>query len=378
MSGSEIIIKPVSSSSEMKQFVALPERIYRDTPQYVPDMELDVKDMFNPRKNASLAFCDYQLFLAIKGGEVVGRVAAMINPRANETWQSRYVRFGMIEFIDDINVSRALIDAVAQWGRERGMESIQGPMGFTDYDKEGMLIGDFDQDGSMITFYNHPYYPEHMKQLGFEKEADWIQIQVDVPSEMPPRFARVVKLVEDRFKLRVCTYKKRELYGKVGHDVFHLLNQAYAPLFGFTPFDEPQIDQLLRQYVPLLNPDMMPVVLNDKDEMVGVAITLPSMSDALRKSHGRILPLGWYHLLRSLKWKYEEKLELLLIGVRPDYHGLGVNSLFFKHLIPVCSGLGFKYAETGPQLENNLKELSQWRDLNPKYVKPRRCWKKSL
>lgn len=373
-----IEIKKVTDKKTLKQFLELPQRIYKGCTQYVPDMKSDIVDYLNPSKNPSLKFCQHQPFIACKDGEVVGRILGIINPRANKTWGTRYVRFGLIEFIDDLEVSQALLNAVADWGRSHNMDTIQGPMGFTDYDKEGMLIGDFDKDGSMTTLYNHPYYVTHLQQHGYEKDADWIQIQVDVPTQLPPRFARVAKLVRERSHLTVRTISQKNMYGEDGHKVFNLLNQAYAPLFGFTPFDDEQIDQLLKQYVPLLNPKLMPVVENEQGEMVGVAITLPSLSNALRKSGGHIFPLGWYHLLKSLKWKNEKKLELLLIGVRPDYQGMGVNSLFFEHLWPVATQLGFEYAETCPQLEDNLKELSQWKDFNPQYQKPRRCWKKSL
>lgn len=373
-----IQIKKVNTDNDLKEFIAFPYNLYKNCKQYVPDMKQDMHNLVNPHKNPALSFCKYQLFLAYKENAVVGRVMAIINPRANETWHSKYVRFGYIDFIDDIKVSEKLLDTVAKWGRKHGMTMIQGPMGFTDYDKEGMLIDDFDLTGSMATIYNYPYYKEHMETLGYTKEADWISIKVKIPQSLPPRFERIAKIIKDKYNLTVTTIPKSQMYGKSGHEVFHLLNKAYTPLFGFTPFDEAQINALLKQYVPLLNYKMMPLVYNDKKELIGVAITLPSLSRALQKSKGQLWPFGWFHLLKALKWHYEDTVELMLIGVRPDYHGLGVNSLFFEHLLKVCTGLGFKYAETCPQLETNLKELSQWKDLNPQYVKPRRCWKKEI
>lgn len=373
-----IEVLEVTTKQQLKDFLQLPLELYKNCPQYVPDFMQDVRDLLNPQKNPALKFCSCQAFVAYKNNHIAGRVIAIINPQANRIWQRHYVRFGYIDFIDDPQVSAALLNAAAQWGRLRGMTEIQGPMGFTDYDKEGMLIGDYHIMGTMATFYNHPYYKTHMEQHGFRKEVDWIQIKIEIPRQLPDRFLRVAELVKKRLRLRVTTIPKRQMYGERGHQVFRLLNQAYAPLFGFVPFNDEQIDTLLHQYVPLLNSRLMPVVYNSKDELIGVAITLPRLSRALQKSRGRLWPFGWYHLLKSLRWKHEDTIELMLIGVRPDYHGLGVNSLFFEHLIKACARYNFKYAETCPQLETNLKELLQWKDLNPQYIKPRRCWRKDI
>lgn len=373
-----IQIVKVTNRHTLKEFIRFPNTLYKNCKQYVPDLEQDVYNSLDSKKNPALKFCEYQAFLAYNNNQVVGRIVGIINPRANRTWNTKYVRFGYIDFVDDIEVTKALINEVMKWGKERGMTQIQGPMGFTDYDKEGMLIGDYDLMGSMNTIYNYPYYKTHMELLGFEKDADWIQIKIDFPKDLPQRFYKIAELIKKRLKLHVTTVSKKQLYGEKGHEVFHLLNKAYAPLFGFTPFDESQIDYLLEQYVPLVNNKMMPVIENHENEVVGIAITLPSMSQALRKSKGKIFPFGWFHLLKSLKWKYEDTMELLLIGVRPDYQGKGVNSLFFEQLMNVCKNYGFKYAETCPQLENNNKELSQWKEFNPKYIKPRRCWKKDI
>lgn len=373
-----IEVLEVTTKQQLKDFLQLPLELYKNCPQYVPDFMQDVRDLLNPQKNPALKFCSCQAFVAYKDNHIAGRVIAIINPRANQIWHRQYVRFGYIDFIDDPQVSAALLNAVTQWGRLRGMTEIQGPMGFTDYDKEGMLIGDYHIMGTMATFYNHPYYKTHMELHGFRKEVDWIQIKIEIPRQLPDRFLRVAELVKKRLRLRVTTIPKRQMYGERGHQVFRLLNQAYAPLFGFVPFNDEQIDTLLHQYVPLLNSRLMPVVYNSKDELIGVAITLPRLSRALQKSRGQLWPFGWYHLLKSLRWKHEDTIELMLIGVRPDYHGLGVNSLFFEHLIKACARYNFKYAETCPQLETNLKELLQWKDLNPQYIKPRRCWRKDI
>ncbi len=376
----KIIVKEVRDKSSLDDFVSLPHRLYADCPQYVPDLDSDIRDTFNPKKNAGLEYSDIRAFVAYDGtGQCVGRVAGIVNRRANEKWKVSNVRFGLIEFIDDIEVSRSLLEAVERWGKELGMTSIQGPLGIFDFDKEGMLVEDFDQVGSMVTIYNPPYYPHHMEALGFKKEVDWVQIRVDIPKEIPEKYARVSKLSGEMFglKVRKLTYKQicKQGYGK---KIFDLLNVAYSHLFGYTEFTDSQIDEFVKRYVPLIDLRMLPVIEDGEGNIVGAAVTMGSLSHALQKSHGKLFPFGWYHLLKALKWKREDKAELLLIGVQPEYQGLGVNALFFNDLIPLYNELGFTWAETGPQLEDNVRELSQWKPLNPKLVKRRRCYKKEM
>lgn len=375
-----ISVKKVGTKREMDDFVKFAGWLYAGCQYYVPDLEMDIRDTFDSRKNAGLEFSDIQPFIAYnEEGKVVGRIAGIINHRANEKWQKKNVRFGFIDFIDDTEVSAALLKAVEQWGKEHGMEYIQGPMGIFDFDKEGMLIEDFDKMGSMITIYNYPYYPEHMAMLGYEKEVDWVQICIEVPEEVPSKYARVAKLSREMFGLHMKKLTNEDVskhgYGK---KVFDLLNTAYAPLFGYTELSDKQVDMYVDRYFPLIDKQMLPIIENEKGEVVGVAITMGSLSRALQKAKGKIFPFGWYHLVRALKWKSEEKAELLLIAVRPDYQGLGVNALFFDDLIPVYNKQHFKWAETGPQLEDNIKELTQWKPLNPTLTKRRRCYKKKL
>lgn len=342
----------------------------------MPDLDIDIRRTFDRRHNAGLENSEMEAFVAYDDeGHAVGRVAAIVNHAANRKWQVRNVRFGMLEFIDDLRVSAALMEAVAEWGRKRGMDHMQGPMGIFDFDKEGMLVEDFDRVGSMITLYNPPYYPQHMERLGFKKEADWVQVLINVPPSVPGKYRRVADYCREAMGLSVTTLTRRQIEREgYGHEMFRLLNVAYSPLFGFTEMTEGQIDQFVSRYLKMVDLRMVPVVFNAEGEMVGVAVTMGSMSDALRKSRGRLFPLGWWHLLKSLRLKRERKVELLLIAVRPDLQGLGVNALFFDHLIPVFNRLGFEWAETGPQLEDNIKELTQWQPLEPKVVKRRRCY----
>lgn len=376
----KVIINKVRTKQEMNDFIQLPHRLYANCPQYVPDLDSDIRETFDPRKNAGLEYSVIQPFVAYdEKGECVGRIAGIINHRANEKWKIRNVRFGFIEFIDDLDVSEGLLKAVEAWGREHGMTHIQGPMGIFDFDKEGMLVEDFDRMGSMITIYNPPYYPRHMETLGYRKEVDWVQVRIDVPREVPAKYARVARLSKEMFGLTVRKLTDEDVHRRgYGRKVFELLNLAYSPLFGYTELTDKQIDSFLKRYLPLIDKRMLPVIEDEEGRIVGVTITMGSLSHALRKSQGRLLPLGWFHLLRALKWKHEDKAEMLLIAVHPDYQGLGVNALFFDNLIPVYNELGFTWAETGPQLESNVRELSQWKPLNPIFTKRRRCYTKEL
>ncbi|WP_289089570.1 N-acetyltransferase [uncultured Bacteroides sp.] len=374
-----IRIKTVKTKHEINDFVNLTDRIYADCPQYVPDLKSDIKDIFNPN-NVILEHSEIKAFVAYdEEGKATGRILGIINHNANKKWNTRNVRFGYIEFLDDIEISKALLEAVEKWGREKRMEYIQGPMGFFDFDKEGMLIEDFDQTGSMVTIYNPPYYPKHMETLGYKKEVDWVQVCLEVPKEIPAKYSRVAKLSQEMFGLHVKKLNNTDIYKRgYGRKIFNLINTAYSPLFGYTELSEKQIDLYIDKYLPLIDKKMVPVIENEDGELIGVTITMGSLSHAMQKAKGSLFPFGWYHILRSLKWKREEKAELLLIAIRPDYQGLGVNALFFNDLIPIYNKYKFKYAETGPQLEDNIKELSQWKALNPTYTKRRRCYKKKI
>lgn len=373
-----IQVKQVTDKKGMDAFVQFPKSLYAGVSQYVPDMDSDIRDTFKPSKNKSLANADIQAFVAFRDGEVAGRIAGIISHKANEIWQKKVVRFSMIEFIEDINVAEALIAAVEEWGYKRGMTSIQGPMGITDFDKEGMLIEDFEMGGSFLEYWNPPYYKDFLEKLGFKKEADWLQIRIEVPEKVPAKYARVAQLSKEMFGLKIVKKSKKDVYRGYGQKIFDLLNQAYAPLFGFSPFTPEQAQDFLKKYVPLLNMKMLTFIENEKDELVCVAITVADFSDGLKKSKGKVFPKGWYHLLKAIKWKTGNKAELMIIGIRPDMQGLGINALVFDHLIPIYNKMGIKWCETGPQLEDNVRELSQWKPLNPSMVKRRRCWKREI
>lgn len=375
-----VTIKKVSTKQELKKFIRFNYDFYKENPYSVPDLYDDMVRTFSPKKNAAFEFCEADYFLAEQDGKIVGRVAAIINHRANEKWNRKVVRFGWIDFVDNEEVSRELLEAVKQWGRERGMNEIEGPLGFTDLDAEGMLIEGFDQLSTMATIYNYPYYPKHMERLGLEKAADWVEMKIYIPEAIPEKHQRISDIIQRKYNLRVqkFTSKKEVLKSGVAHDIFRLINDSYEPLFGFSRMTEKQIDQYVKMYVPVLDLRMVTVVKNEEDEIVAVGVSMPSLSEALQKAKGKLLPFGWFHLLKALMWKRPRVLDLLLVGVRPDYQGKGVNALLFTDLIPVYQKLGFEYAESNPELEMNDKVQNQWQYFQTEQHKRRRCYKADI
>lgn len=374
-----IIIKKVSSKKELKTFIRFNYELYKGNPYSVPDLYDDMLNTFNPKKNAAFEFCEADYFLAYKNDRVVGRVAAIINHRANDTWQKKEVRFGWIDFIDDEEVSEALLDTVAQWGKERGMKSIVGPLGFTDMDAEGMLIDGFDQLGTMSTIYNYPYYQKHMEKLGFEKDADWVEFKMKVPEAIPEKFVRISEIILQKYKLKIKKLKRKEIKEKnYGQRIFDLINEAYAPLYGYSKMTQGQIDQYIKMYLPLIDLRMVSIIEDEEGNLIAAGISMPSLSEALQKAKGKMLPFGWYHLFKALFIKKPKILDLLLVGVKPEYQSKGVNALLFYDLIPVYQQLGFEYGESNPELEDNKKVQSQWSVFNPEQHKRRRAYRKML
>lgn len=374
-----IIIKKVSSKKELKTFIRFNYELYKGNPYSVPDLYDDMLNTFNPKTNAAFEFCEADYFLAYKNDRVVGRVAAIINHRANDTWQKKEVRFGWIDFIDDEEVSEALLDTVAQWGKERGMKSIVGPLGFTDMDAEGMLIDGFDQLGTMSTIYNYPYYQKHMEKLGFEKDADWVEFKMKVPEAIPEKFVRISEIILQKYKLKIKKLKRKEIKEKnYGQRIFDLINEAYAPLYGYSKMTQGQIDQYIKMYLPLIDLRMVSIIEDEEGNLIAAGISMPSLSEALQKAKGKMLPFGWYHLLKALFIKKPKILDLLLVGVKPEYQSKGVNALLFYDLIPVYQQLGFEYGESNPELEDNKKVQSQWSVFNPEQHKRRRAYRKML
>ena len=373
-------IKKVATKKELKAFIRFNYEMYKDNPYSVPDLYEDMVSTFSKEKNPAFDFCEADYFMAYKEGKAVGRVAAIINRRANEAWGKQAVRFGWIDFIDDEEVSRTLIDTVKAWGKERGMEEIEGPLGFTDMDAEGMLIEGFDQLSTMATIYNFPYYPVHMERLGFEKAADWVERKIFVPDSVPEKHMRIARIVQEKYGLRICKLKSsRDAYrNNTARRIFELINDAFATLYGYSRMTDRQIDQYVKTFIPILDLRMVTYVEDQEGNIVAAGISMPSMSRALQRAKGKMFPFGWWHLLAGLKWRRDEMLDLLLIAVRPDYQGKGVNALLFTDLIPVYQKMGFKYAESNVELELNNKVQNQWQYFDLEQHKRRRCFRQDL
>lgn len=373
-------IKKVTTKSDLKHFIRFNYEFYKNNPYSVPDLYDDMVNTFSPKKNAAFEFCEADYFLALRDGNIVGRVAAIINKRANETWKKQTVRFGWIDFIDDMEVSTALINTVKAWGKERGMTETEGPLGFTDMDAEGMLVEGFDQLSTMATIYNYPYYPVHMEKLGLVKSSDWVEMKIYVPDQIPEKHLRISRIISQKYNLHVRKIKSKKEIRETGiaHKIFRLINESYAPLFGFSKMSERQIDQYVNMYVPVLDLRMVSIVENEQNEIVAVGISMASLSRALQKAKGKLLPFGWFYLLKALFLKRPKVLDLLLVAVRPDYQGKGVNALLFTDLIPVYKQLGFEYAESNPELELNDKVQNQWQYFKTEQHKRRRCFKGNI
>lgn len=373
-------IRRVETKRDLKKFIRFNYELYKGNAYSVPDLYEDMKSTFSKEKNPAFEFCEAEYFLAYKDGKIVGRVAAIINNRANETWHTRNVRFGWIDFVDDREVSEALLNAVCEWGRRKGMTDIVGPLGFTDIDAEGMLIEGFDQLSTMATIYNYPYYPRHMEALGYEKQTDWIEKKLYVPESVPDGYQRVADIVMKRSNLHMHHIKSRkEISGTdLPYRIFDLINEAYSPLFGYSKMSKRQVDQYVKTYFPLLDMRMISIVEDADNEIVAVGVSMPSISRALQKAHGKLFPFGWFHLLKALFIKHSDVLDLLLVGVKPEYQSKGVNALLFADLIPSYVKMGFRYGETNPELEENEKVQMQWKYLKSETHKRRRCYHKAL
>ena len=378
-------IRKVTTKKELDAFIQFHYDLYRGNEYDAPNLYSDEKHTLSKDRNAAFEFCEAEYFLAYKDGKVAGRVAGIINHRANERWKRESVRFGWIDFVDDIEVSRALLDAVAQWGRSRGMKEIVGPLGFTDMDPEGMLIDGFDQLGTMATIYNYDYYPRHMEQLdGWGKDIDYVEFKLIVPDTIPEKYQKVAEMVMKRYNLHPMHPKRSQVFGKeqYGRKVLDVVNQTFGNLYGYSQMTDAQIDEYLKMYFPVLDMNLLCLIedWNTPDhKVVGIGISISSMTRALQKCrNGRLWPFGWWHCLKAQKFHKAECVDLMLVGILPEYQQKGANALLFYDLIPRYQKYGFKWGETNVEVETNNKVQSQWGPLNPINHKRRRCYVKKI
>ena len=379
-----IEIKKVESKKDLKTFIDFHYDLYEGNEYDVPNLFSDEMNTLSKDKNAAFEFCEAEYYLAYKDGKLAGRVAAIINHKANNKWGKKSVRFGWIDFIDDREVSKALLDAVEKYGKEKGMEDMVGPLGFTDMDPEGMLTWGFDQLGTMPTIYNFPYYPEHIEVLeGFEVDNKYVEFKIMVPDEVPEKYAKIAMMIEKRYNLHVRKLTKKEVFqGGMGQKIFDLINDTYKDLYGYSELSQKQIDQLIKSYLGFLDFNLITCIEDWTDgehKLIGVGITMPSLAHALRKCRrGRLLPFGWFHVLRAIKQHKTNIVDLLLIGILPEYRAKGANALLFADLIPWYQKYGIEWGETQVELETNAGVQGQWGALTPVMHKRRKCYKKII
>ena len=379
-----IEIKKVENKKDLKTFIDFHYDLYEGNEYDVPNLFSDEMNTLSKDKNAAFDFCEAEYYLAYKDGKLAGRVAAIINHKANNKWGKKSVRFGWIDFIDDREVSKALLDAVEKYGREKGMEDVVGPLGFTDMDPEGMLVWGFDQLGTMPTIYNYAYYPEHIEALeGFEVDNKYVEFKIMVPDEVPEKYAKIAMMIEKRYNLHVRKLTKKDVFqGGMGQKIFDLINDTYKDLYGYSELSQKQIDQLIKSYLGFLDFNLITCIEDWTDgehKLIGVGITMPSLAHALRKCHrGRLLPFGWFHVLRAIKMHKTNIVDLLLIGILPEYRAKGANALLFADLIPWYQKYGIEWGETQVELETNAGVQGQWGALTPVMHKRRKCYKKII
>ena len=372
-------IREIHTKRELRQFIQFANDLYADCPYYCPPLFFDEMNCFDAEKNPALEVCDYQLWMAYREGKPVGRIAGIINRRANEKWGFKHVRFGWFDFIDDKEVSKALLDTVVAWGKERGMDALSGPVGFTDFDHEGLLLEGYEYPAVMASLYNYPYYVNHIDAYGLVKEADWIELQVFPPKDVPERIDRLAEMVKQRYHVKIVKVKNsRELVKRFGIEYMDVIDAAYQKLYNFQPMTDKQKNYYKDMYFQFLNFDFVTLVVNEKEELVGVGLGMPDIAPALRKSGGKLFPFGWYHLIKALKAKKMERFSFLLIAVRPDYQDKGINALFLQDQIPLINQYGIHTLETTSMLETNTKVLSFFMQFDHKQHKRHRAYIKPL
>lgn len=376
---SKLEIKKIEPTRpNLRRFIEFQNDLYKGNRYYVPPFMMDEIETLSHGKNPAFDFCESEYFMAYRDGKPVGRVAGIINSQVNESTGKKTARFGFLDFVDDKEVSTALMSTVEQWARSKGMDRIIGPLGFTDMDREGLLIEGFEELSTMATNYNYPYYAGHLEALGYAKESDWMEFQMKVPDRIPERFDRIATLVSKKYNLRVLKYKQRKaIKEEYGHALFHLINEAYKNLYQYSQLTERQIDYYIDYYLNLLDLDLVTLIVDDDDKLVGVGISMPSLSRGLQKSGGKLFPFGWMHLLKALKGK-NDRVDLLLVAIHPDYQNKGVNAMLFQDLIPQYIRKGYVYAESNPEMETNAKVQSQWEAFEPRQHRRRRSYFKKL
>ncbi|MDA8411390.1 MAG: GCN5 family acetyltransferase [Treponema sp.] len=372
-----LVLRHVESRRDLSAFIAFPSELFRRNPYYVPVLRFDDRNTLDPRRNAAFEFCEASYWLAEIEGRVVGRVAAIINRRYIEKWGNKYARFGWMDFIEDFEVAKALLGVAEGWARERGMEGMHGPLGFTDLDREGLLVEGYDRVATLATIWNPPYYVKYLERLGYSKDCDWVEFLIPVPDEVPEKVRRVNAILAKRTGVRIFEWKsKKALAARYAKDLFALIDEAYAGLYGTTPLSPRQVEAYTAQYFGFVDPRFTKVLVDEEDRLVGFGIAMPSLSRALQRSRGRLLPLGWLHLLLALR--KPEILDLYLVGVKKEWQSRGIVALLLSSINESAREAGIKFAESNPELEDNIAVQGLWNAHERTRHKRRRVYLKRL
>ena len=379
MDTTAVTVREVTTKQELRRFVDYPNQLYRDVPQFVPAFYGDDLADWDRTKNPAFDYCDAKCWLAYRDGEVVGRIGAILSYKANEKWHTNRMRFSQVDFIDDPAVSAALFAAVESWAAEKGCDQIHGPLGFCDMDREGMLVEGFDRRSMFITYYNHPYYNDHLERLGYRKDTDWVEFYIQAPTPDSPQGVKLHRIAEHVLrsrKLHIANVRHQWQYPPLVEQVFRLVNEAYSPLYGVVELNERQVKKYKTKFAPLINPNLACFVMDEQERMVAFGVSAPSMAAAMQKSRGRLFPTGWVRVLHDLR--KNDAADMLLIAVKPELQGAGINAIILDHLIQGAAKMGIRFAETGPQLETNSKILAQWKMFDKEQHKRRRCYIKDI
>ena len=371
-----IKIKEVKSSADLNRFISFQDQLYKGNRYRVPQLHCYERSSLKPTKNPAFDFCESKYWMASIEGKMVGRIAGIINKKSNEIWNEQHVRFGWIDFIDDQNVSEALIKTVENWGISKGLDTIVGPMGFTDMDLEGMLVDGFDEISTQAVLYNYPYYPVHLEKHGYVKDVDWIQHEINVPEQVPEKVKRIASLVLNKYDLHVLkTSKARDLL-PFAKSMFYTLNEAFKHLYGFVPLTDKQIAHYTKSYFSMIDPRFVCFVLDKNKKVVGFGISVPSLSVALQKAKGKLFPIGFIHLLKGLR--HNNKVDMLLQGVLPEYIKKGVASVFYAEMMQAYIDCGVRTVISSHILEHNYNSHQMFKAYDTRQHLRRRAYKKKL
>lgn len=369
-------LKEVSDEKGRKAFIHFPFDLFKDNPYWIPPLNFDELNTLDKKKNPAFEYCEARFWLAYQNEKIVGRVAAIINQKHIKKWEQPYIRFGWLDFIDDTDVSSALIGVVENWAKERGLSAVHGPLGFCDMDREGMLVEGFNEMSTMITNYNFPYYPQHLEKFGYVKDTDWVEYEISMPEVVDERIHKAAEIVQKRGNLHLLKVKNKKQLLAYAKELFQVYDEAYRQLYGFVPLTEKQVEVYIDQYFGFISPEFVPIVLDQNNKMVGFGITMPSLARALQKARGELFPFGFLHILKAMQ--KNDRADLYLIGVKDEYQGAGVNAVIMDSVIQVFKQKGIVHVESNPELEDNLMVRTQWKYFETRQHKRRRVFIKTL